>query len=441
MNTDNILKILNFQNKFWATGRISAGIERELLRTCLRQRESKEIIVLKGVRRSGKSTLMAQIIQELLQSGVKPTEILLVNLEEPLFSSEYSIDLLERVYRTYRERVQPTGHCYLFVDEIQNIPSWETWIRGRQESENMKIFLAGSSSLLLSPEIGTKLTGRQVSLEVFPLSFREYLRFQGLTVSKEQEYYLHLSPIRKFFYDYLQYGGFPEVALKKEEEEKELLLKNYFEDILYRDLAARGAIRDVLTLRNLVLYLLANVGNITSINKLKNNFSISQDKVQHYLSVILESYLLFALRRFTSSLKTDQRSGFKIYAVDTGLRNRVALPFSRDWGRLVENMIFTHLRREFDDLSFGKNDGEVDFILRKGITMEALIQVWYADENETTIPPREIQGFCQMKPETPVPCMLLTNDLEKRIELNSTRLYCLPVTKFLLFAASPTPSS
>ena len=117
--------------------------------------------------------VLAQIILYLLEKGKKPGQLLRINLEEPLLASEYSLELLEQIYRVYRERINPSGKCYLFLDEIQNIPEWERWVRGRSETENIKVIVTGSSSQLLSREVGTKLTGRQVSFEIFPLSFAE----------------------------------------------------------------------------------------------------------------------------------------------------------------------------------------------------------------------------------------------------------------------------
>jgi len=188
MEVARLLEILASYNRFWTTGSVEAGIERDLLARCLAQVDSKEIVVLKGVRRCGKSTLLAQVMEALLKKGVRPQQLLRVNLEEPLFTTEASIDLLEQIYRTWRERVCPQGKGYLFLDEIQNIPGWEGWVRGRSDTEDVKIFLSGSSAQMLSREIGTKLTGRQVSFEVYPLSFCEFLRFKGLEASSELEY-------------------------------------------------------------------------------------------------------------------------------------------------------------------------------------------------------------------------------------------------------------
>ena len=153
-----------------------------------------------------------------------------------------------------------------------------------------------------------------MSFEVFPLSFPEYLRFKGMGTIKPLEYETGKAAIRRRLADYLQYGGFPEVVLKEAVEDKELLLKSYFEDLLYRDIVARHEVRDVANLRNLGVYLLTNIARPTSINKLKRNFSISQDKTEHYVSAILESCLLSRLRMFSCSLKSTQRAGFKPYA-------------------------------------------------------------------------------------------------------------------------------
>jgi predicted AAA+ superfamily ATPase len=150
------------------------------------------------------------MIGALLVNGKKPAQVLRVNLEEPLFAAEYSIDLLEQIYRLYREKIHPSGRCYLFLDEIQNIPEWERWVHGRGETENLKIVSTGSSSRLLSREVGAKLTGRHVSFELFPLSFAEFLRFKGLQVGSNEAYFEQKPIIRSLFAEYRKYGGFPE---------------------------------------------------------------------------------------------------------------------------------------------------------------------------------------------------------------------------------------
>ena len=433
MQSIKLFEIISSYNRFWNTGSIDAGIRRDILPACLGQLDSREVVVLKGVRRSGKSTLMAQVIRELLTRSVTPTAILRVNLEEPLFSSEYSIGLLEQIYRTYRERVNPEGKCWLFLDEIQNVPGWESWVRGRSETEDLKIFVTGSSSQMLSREIGTKLTGRNVSLEVYPLSFQEFLRFKNLEIATEFDYMDRKSIVRKFFNDYLKYGGFPEVVLKESNEDKKLLLKSYFEDMLYRDIVTRYEIRDVASLRNLAVYLLTNVAKQTSITKLKNNFTISQDKTENYVSAIMESYLLFQVQKFSYSVKSTMRAGFKPYAIDTGLRNRVAFAFSEDMGWLVENVIFCQLKRHHEEVYYHSNGTDTDFVVKEGMKISRRIQVWYEDATETNIPDRELACFQKpLEGHESAESILVTNDLEDIIDIGTVRVQCIPVAKFLL---------
>lgn len=433
MQTNKLFEIISSYNRYWTTGNIDAGIPRDILSACLGQLDSREVIVIKGVRRAGKSTLLAQVIRELLARNVQPTAILRINLEEPLFSSEYSVELLEQIYRTYRERVQPEGRCWLFMDEVQNIPGWESWVRGRSETEDIKFFVTGSSSQMLSREIGTKLTGRNVSFEVYPLSFREFLRFNNLEIASDFEYTNKKSSVRKLFNDYLKYGGFPEVVLKDSGEDKQLLLKNYFEDLLYRDIVTRYEIRDVSNLRNLAVYLMTNVAKQTSITKLKNNFTISQDKTENYVSAIMESYLLFKLQMFSFSLKSSMRAGFKPYAVDTGLRNRIAFAFSDDLGWLVENVVFCHLKRQHEEVYYHLNGSETDFVVKEGMRITRRIQVWYGDISETGIPERELACFRKsLEGHEGAETILVTNDYEDVIDTGASRVQCIPAVKFLL---------
>jgi len=303
-----------------------------LLTDCVGQLETKETVELKGVRRSGKSTLMAQIIRFLLAQGTRPCQILRVSMEEPLFAAQSSIELLEQIYRAYREHIHPEERCYLFLDEIQNIPLWERWVRGRSETENIKIVITGSSSRMLTRKAGTALTGRHLSFEVYPLSFVEFLRFKGVHVSCKEDYFAQKPLIRNLLIEYRTIGGFPEVVLRPDPQDKELLLKHYFEDILHRDVAARHDVRDIVTLGNLAVFALSTTGQLTSVSKLKNNLNVSQDKIENYLAALGQSYLLVRVAKLESSLKKTIRARFKLYAVDTGLRNRVAFTFSEDSG-------------------------------------------------------------------------------------------------------------
>ena len=433
MEDGKLFEILNSYNRFWATGRIDTGIPRDLLVRCIRQLNKKEAVLLKGVRRSGKSTLMAQMIGALFENGKKPAQVLRINLEEPLFAAEYSIELLEQIYRLYREKIYPSGRCYLFLDEIQNIPEWERWVRGRGETENLKIVITGSSSRLLSREVGAKLTGRHVSFELFPLSFAEFLRFKGLQVGSIESYFEQKPVIRSLYAEYRKYGGFPEVVLRDETEDKELLLKQYFEDILHRDVVSRIEIRDTLTLQNLAVFLMSNIGRLTSVSNLKKNFGVSQDKVENYASALLESYLLCRLPKLEPSMKKSIRARFKPYAIDTGLRNRVAFSFSEDSGWLAENIVLNHLRSRHEEIYYESNGGEVDFVIKEGMKITRSIQVWHADAAETAIPEREFAAFkIKDRAAAKRECFLITNDVARTVRAGGTQIQCVPLVLFLL---------
>jgi predicted AAA+ superfamily ATPase len=433
MEDGKLFEILNSYNRFWATGCIDTGIPRDLLGRCTRQLNKKEVVLLKGVRRSGKSTLMAQMIGALFENGKKPAQVLRINLEEPLFAAEYSIELLEQIYRLYREKIYPSGRCYLFLDEIQNIPEWERWVRGRGETENLKIVITGSSSRLLSREVGAKLTGRHVSFELFPLSFAEFLRFKGRQVGSIESYFEQKPVIRSLFAEYRKYGGFPEVVLRDETEDKELLLKQYFEDILHRDVVSRIEIRDTLTLQNLAVFLMSNIGRLTSVSNLKKNFGVSQDKVENYASALLESYLLYRLPKLEPSMKKSIRARFKPYAIDTGLRNRVAFSFSEDSGWLAENIVLNHLRSRHEEIYYESNGGEVDFVIKEGMKITRSIQVWHADAAETAIPEREFAAFkIKDRAAAKRERFLITNDVARTVRAGGTQIQCVPLVLFLL---------
>jgi predicted AAA+ superfamily ATPase len=433
LRDEKILEILNSYNRFWATGQVDAGIPRDLIGRCARQLETKEALLLKGVRRSGKSTLMAQLIRFLLEQGKEPARILRVNLEEPLFAAEYSNALLERIYRIYREHVAPPGRCYLFLDEIQNVDGWEKWVRARGETEPVKMVITGSSSRLLSRETGTKLTGRHVSFEVFPLSFAEFLRFKDVNLTSRADYYRLRDRVRNLFLEYVRFGGFPEVVLRQDDEDKLLLLKQYFEDIIQRDIVARQDIRDGLTLQNLALYLLTNIGRLTSVSSLKKNFGVSQDKIEHYTSALLESCLLHRVAKFDFSVKRIVRARFKPYCIDTGIRNRAAFSFSGDQGWLAENVALNHLRGLHEEIYYGANGAEVDFIVKEGMRISKRIQVWYADAADAALPARETLAFEQPgKDGEGVESLILTNDLDQTLKVGGREVRCMPLVMYLL---------
>jgi len=231
----------------------------------------------------------------------------------------------------------------------------------------------------------------------------------------------------------MHYGGFPEVVLRRDSEQKELLLKQYFEDILHRDVVSRYEIRDTMTLQNLGVFLMTNIGRLTSITNLKKNLNVSQDKVENYLSALMESYLLFRVPKFDFSMKKSIRARFKPYAVDTGLRNRVSFSFSGDTGWLAENIVLNHLRTRHEEIYYHANGGDIDFIVKEGMNVTRYIQVWFDDAAETTVPERELRSFeYPALSKVSAEYLLLTNDLDTSMTVGEKNIRCLPITMFLL---------
>ena len=193
--------------------------------------------------------MLYQIIEHLEEQGLDKKACLHMNFEEPALSLNLSLDILDKLYDTYRTRIYPEGKAYIFFDEIQNVPEWERWVRARNETENIRIIVTGSSSKLMSRELGTLLTGRHLTFEVYPLDFREQLQFKGIELPQEPWPSQAPPQIQHALLDYLQWGGLPRVVLSNNDMIRERLLTRYFEDMLYKDVIRRHDIRDVQTLR------------------------------------------------------------------------------------------------------------------------------------------------------------------------------------------------
>lgn len=410
------------------------GFPRDIINKIISCIKGPEAIAFKGVRRSGKSTIMQQIIKELLSKGAKSTDIMYVNFEEPFFIENKRKNILEKIYNIYREQINPDRFPYIFLDEIQEIPHWENWVRAKIDLKEAKIFITGSSSKLLSSEISTLLTGRNISFTVYPLNFKEFLEFKGLKASKNKTWILNNKTlIKNLFKEYMKFGGFPEVVLRKNSSVKEILLKQYFEDILYKDIVARHQIRDIETLKNIAYFYLTNMANLVSYNKIKNMLDIPMDVVRSYSSYLYESFLVKDILKHSFKVKEQLRNPKKIYTIDTGLRNSVSYRFSEDLGRIAENIIFTSLAGEGREIYYYKNSGEIDFVVREGAQINELIQVSMISAEDEKAREREIQSLEDgMKNLNVNKGVLITNDWEENLKIQAGRISAVPIWKWLL---------
>ncbi len=301
MDKTTILEILNDWN-YW-TREPPATIARERYGNRIAQyMEKDEVVVIKGVRRCGKSTLMINQIKRLIAKGEQTKNILFVNLEDPRFINHLSVELLEEIKEAYLETLNPDSRPYIFLDEVQNIPSWEKWVNKEYELKLSYLSLSGSNSSLLSSEISSALSGRYISIMVYPLSFEEYLSFKGLEVASKLDLVSKRIEVGRAFSAFVSDGGFPKI-LEYEGSAKRELLISYKDSILLKDIVARFKLKNFTVLEDIAAFVLSNSPLVQSTNKLKNNFSISYDMARDYLDYLQKAYMVFAIKKFDYSLK------------------------------------------------------------------------------------------------------------------------------------------
>ncbi len=369
-------------------------IAREAAADAARLFKEREIHIVTGVRRCGKSTLMRLLMEKLVaEQGVKQKNILYLNFDDERFTEFVSSDF-QTLYESFLEIESPKGKKYFFLDEIQNITGWHRWINRLYEFEDVKIFLTGSNASLLSGEIATTLTGRNRVIELYPFSFREFLAARGFTVSARDALVSERRAlIRRLLQEYLTTGGFPEVVKTGDLS----LLQHYFKDILYRDIIARYGVRNIREIKELVLFLASNLASIASYKRLKDVISVnSQSTVKNYLSHLEDVYLFFATDLFDYSLKRQMYNPSKVYCVDHALAGSMAFRFSSELGRTLENIVFLELKRRGRDIYYwkGLKGEETDFLLKQGRKITAAIQVSY-DVNAVETKQRESVGAVQ----------------------------------------------
>ena len=426
MEKEQIMRVLEEWN-FWNRD-ISkqVGRERQHTEEIERFMEEREIITISGPRRAGKSTIMYQLIEKIAgKEGMKKT--LYVNFEDPSFLPFLSVELLEEIYDVYREKVNHSKKAYLFLDEIQNIPGWEKWVRSYYDKkENVKIVISGSSSKLLSSEFSSLLTGRSVNFEVYPLSFREFLDFKGVRIPKkvlkESE-----RKIRHYLDEYLKFGGFPQVTLKKEENIKLKTLEQYFESMIMRDIVERYQIRDVLSLKKAAVFGMTNISKEFSFNTLRKTLKISLDTAKDYATYLEQAYILFQLPYFSYSMKEVMVRNRKLYAVDSGLRNAVSKSFTADRGRLAENIVYLHLKKNRKEIYYWKENGEVDFVIKEKTLVP--INVTYGEESPKREDKAMMEFFSEFKVKEGI---IVTDSEEKEKKVDGKVLSYVPLWKFLL---------
>ncbi len=428
-----IMKIekLYESNPWWAGKGVSPELKGKLRQEydlLLKSISIAEITIITGVRRSGKSTLMYQMVDRLLKEGVTPEQILFINLEDTKIAN----DTLDEIYEAYKININPNKKSFIFLDEIHKREKWEYWIRNHYDKHSdCKFIISGSCSYLIKREYSTLLTGRNLTFDIFPLSFKEYLLFKETNIDLnilnkgillDSDKYILLNT----FDEYLDYGGFPAVFFR-EKEFKVRILAQYFDDILYKDIVDRYNLNSQKA-KDLAIYLITNFTSLISLRSLRTSLGLSYETIKDYLSYFKEAFLFFTIDHFSYSLKEQKTNPSKIYCIDNGLRNAVSFKFSEDEGKLAENLVFIELRRYGKEVYYWKSEKqrEVDFVIKNLDQSLTAINVSYTDE----INIREINALIDFKKlfEKTKQIIIITKNLEK----TENEIRFIPLWRWLL---------
>ncbi len=393
-----------------------------------------KIITLIGSRRSGKTSYLYNIAAILLEQGVEKRNTLYINFEDERLN--LGVEELDLVMQAYRELYPDLdlARCYLLFDEIQNIKGWDKFIRRVYDTMTRNILLTGSSARLLSREISTTLRGRTVSYTVFPLSFLEYLEFKGIPVDLYESRSLAL--INHQLAAYLRDGGFPEV-ISYDEPLRSRVLQEYFNVMIYRDIAERHEISNLTALKFFLKRVLACATKQLSVNNIYNElksagYKIGKNQLYDYLDACRDIHLVFTLAKYKTSLVERELGEKKVYAVDNGLLNAVQYRFSDDTGKAVEQAVFLELKRREKDVSFFKTRFECDFVIREGQEAHQAIQVSLSLANEKTRK-RELRGLLECCHSVGLKeGLIVTYDETDEILSDDIRITVLPLFRWLL---------
>ncbi len=349
------------------------SIPREKFNDLVRFSKTGQVIIISGLRRCGKSTLLQQIRAENSEVDYY------LNFDDDRLC-QFTLEDFQQLLEVFIELFGVQKTCYF--DEIQNIQGWERFVR-RLHDEKYSIFVTGSNASMLSKELGTHLTGRHLQLELFPFSFREYLLYK----KKKQDYVIdrlttaQKGVLKSHWNKYLKVGGLPEYFKMQQKE----YLHYLYEGILYRDIITRYSLSKEKTLKELCFYLASNVSMEVSFNSLRKLLHVGSPRtISEYCGYLENAYLIFLVPRYNRSLKKQIHFNKKIYFSDTALAEAIGFRWSEDRGRMLENSVFLELRRRGGNIYFHKEKNECDFLLREGLKIKKAIQVTVHLDNEKT---------------------------------------------------------
>ena len=396
------------------------GIERSELKRVKTAARTPYAVIISGLRRVGKSTLLAQLAHQIGRDA-----FFYLNFEDERFIGFQADDAGD----LYRRLVEIFGDRKIFlIDEIQNIPGWEHFVR-RFMDMGYKFYITGSNASLLSRDLGTRLTGRYIPVELFPFSFNEYLTFRAEKIPNFQRMTtVEQARMNALLNDYLLSGGIPD-ALKYPELP---ILRTLYDDVLYRDIATRHKLEATQALKELSYFMISNPAGLVNFNKLKERFNLgSVNTVKSYIEYMQNSWLLFTMNLYAFSLKRQQIAPKKVYCIDTGLVNDVGFQFSPNSGKLIENIVFLALRQKQTEVYYYVTEKKhgVDFYLPK---TRQLIQV-SKDMSSASTREREIRSLVEAAKEIELDEALILSDVnEDNINIDNLSIKVQALPEWLL---------
>lgn len=423
----------------WESKELPKIVKREIDLSSYFDLGVKKIVSLTGFRRVGKTYLFFDLIKELLiKKGFSRKEVVYINFEDERIPLK--TEFLTALMPAIKEAYGALPRC-LFLDEIQNIPNWSKWLRRVSDQYDMKIFVTGSSSKLSGHEIPTELRGRSLDIRIFPLNFREFLKFNDLEINLENINYDEnkKAEIKFNFEKYLVWGGMPEAVLIGETKKFELI-QSYYSSMLKKDIIERYDLKNEEALKK-IGQLLVN-STMFSISKMHNflgsaGVKVGKGTVSQYLSYFENSFFLYTVPIFSRKIKDQLQYPRKIYLIDNGFASAMNLNFSKNYGRLFENVVYINLKRNLKNSNQifywkSKADHEVDFILKENEGITKLIQACY-DISSPETKEREVKALLKCAKKLDVNDLnIITNDFENTEKSGEFEIKYIPLWKWLL---------
>jgi len=413
MTGNELKEIIIDQNKKRESDRI---VDREIMDKYHDFHENPFIIIISGVRRCGKSTLLKQIMDKNPGYYLNFDDDRLINFTIHDFQK-----LVEIFHELYGEKQ------YYYLDEIQNIEGWEIFAR-RLRDEEKKLYVTGSNASMLSKELGTRLTGRYLQITLYPFSFQEFINYRNLPVHKAEQFTTEEKGLLKAAFNrYISMGGFPEYLLTENVE----YLRTLYNNIIYRDVLARYNITSDKVVKELMYQIASNTAKEFSYNSLKNTLRLgSSTTIKDYISYIENSYLLVQVPKFSFSTKTQIYSNKKIFMIDTAMAILNGFRISGDMGRLLENLVCIHLKRRNFELHYFRDKFECDFIAQKNNSYRAVQVCYELNDNNNS---REINGLTEAMDKLNLKNgEIITIDQEETLIRDKKQINIIPAYKWFL---------